>query len=126
MINDFDMTRSYHVGIVAIPENFNILEFMSIKEQCNLFPADDIDISQITLLISLLNTQSIWVCEPTHKITPNTIKYFFNILDELDLLLHHIDAGETNDFVIVNVLCSALKTGVEKALRRITNMEDKK
>ena len=121
---DLEAIRPRHVGIVAIPEDFDVLEFLSIKEQCNLFPVDDIQISQIELLTSFLKTQSIWVCESTMSITPNTIKYFFKVLKELDLLLHFVDAGKTNDFVIVNVLSPTLKSGVEKALKKITEIED--
>jgi len=64
--NSYDR-KSYHVGVVAIPHDFEILDYMSIRELCEIFPVKDINIDQITFLLNSLKTQTIWVLEPTDK-----------------------------------------------------------
>ena len=119
-----DGNLQHHTGIVAIPSDFNLDLYLSLRESCNFFNDPSINVSSLKLMISFIRFQSVWKSFASKKtLNIKTVLHFFQILDDIGLLLDFIYGGQTSSFIIINVLSPELSRKSQLAIQNITDIE---
>lgn len=73
--------------VVAVPENFEIKSYLSMREQANIFKAKGVHLKQIEALDMAVKHTAIFSSMNNALINPSTVMYYLGILDELNLIL---------------------------------------
>lgn len=76
--------------VVALPPNFDIKSFLSMREQMGMFKADHIDSYQLEKLSMGVTCSPIFLSMNNALLNPHTVAYFLYILDELDLIIKSV------------------------------------
>lgn len=119
-----DETSNYHTIIVAIPNDFDIERYLSLREQAGLFDNKLIQKADLLFLSNTMKFSTIFKFF-SGKIPHCTITYFIEILKELGVIIDVVTSDyHTHNIVSVNVLADGLNKMVTKAIKNIVDIEE--
>jgi hypothetical protein len=77
--------------VVAVPPDFDIKNYLSMREQVGMFKADKVDQKQLEIISMGVTCSSIFSSMNNALINPYSVGYFLYILDEIGLIIksHH-------------------------------------
>lgn len=121
----FDVeSKKYHTLLVAIPIDFDIEKYLSLKEQANIFEHKSIKKSDLVFLANAVKHSTIFKFY-SEEIPYVTISYFISILKDLGVIIDIVYAGEkTKNLISVNVLTERKNEIVVDAIRNIVTVEE--
>jgi hypothetical protein len=73
--------------VVAVPQNFDIKSFLSMREQMGMFKAKNIDSKLLEAVSMAVTCSPIFSSMNNALINPYVFSYFLHILDELGLII---------------------------------------
>jgi len=115
---------NYHTIIVAIPTDFNIEKYLSLREHAGLFNNNLIQKSDL-LFLSRAVKDSVIFKFFSNQIPCCTITYFIEILHELGVVMDSITSNRhTQNIISINVLNERLNGMVVKAIKNIVDVEE--
>ena len=77
--------------VVAVPLDFSIQNYLSMREQMGMFQADKVDSKQLEIISMGVTFSPIFATMNNPVINPYSVGYFLHILDEIGLIIksHH-------------------------------------
>ncbi len=80
----------FSVEFVAIPPNFNLSSFLSMREQAGIFKFKDINLSQVKKIAMGVQHSPVFAVMNNSLLSPSSCMYFLSIINELGLVLKSI------------------------------------
>ena len=115
---------NYHTMIVAIPNDFDIEKYLSLREQAGLFDNKLIQKADLLFLSNAVRLSTIFKFF-SGEIPHCTITYFIDILKELGVIIDVVTSDyRTHNIVSINVLADGLNEMVIKAIKNIVDIEE--
>jgi hypothetical protein len=83
--------------VVAVPLDFSIQNYLSMREQMGMFQADKVDSKQLEIISMGVTFSPIFATMNNPVINPYSVGYFLHILDEIGLIIksHHSPIRKT-------------------------------
>ena len=123
MTEDEDRS-SYHTIIVAIPSDFNIENYLSLREHVGIFNNKLIQKADLLFLSNAVKDSVIFKFF-SGSIPHCTIIYFIEILAELGVIIDKVTSDRrTHNIISVNVLSGGLNKMVVNAIKNIVSAEE--
>ena len=99
------------VEFVAIPPDFDILNYLTLREQAGIFKeTDDTNITHIKNIIESIKYSSVFAMLNNANISPSSCMYVLHVLNELGLVLRSIHNPIRKDgykqFIKTNETCT--------------------
>ena len=122
--SDNEYRLEYHTIVVAIPNDFDIEKYLSLKEHAGMFGNRLIKKRDLVFLSNAVRDSIIFRLF-SNKIPYETVAYFIKILKDLGVIIDMVVAGRhTHNVVSVNVLAEGLNKKVIDAIKNIVSVEE--
>lgn len=73
--------------VVAVPLDFDIKNYLSMREQIGMFPTDEVNFRQLEVISMGVTFSSVFSSMNNPIINPYSVGYFLHILDEIGLII---------------------------------------
>jgi hypothetical protein len=123
-VDDEEYRLDYHTIVVAIPNDFDIEKFLSLKEHAGMFGNTLIKKRDLLFLSNAVKDSVIFRLF-SDKIPYETVAYFIKILKDLGVIMDLVVSGvKTHNIVSINVLAEELNKKVIEAIKNIVSVEE--
>lgn len=130
--------------ICMIPEDFELENYMTIKETADIFNKENVNLEQLKIISQSVRVNSITMLNT--RVSGESLKYFMKILDELKVVIDSRmdhdsgfariglsnndsmmnDIRESNVFIGVNLWHLPNNKDYQKVVKRMVDIEDYK
>ncbi len=130
--------------ICMIPEDFELENYMTIKESANIFNKENVNLDQLKIISQSVRLNSITMLNT--QVSAESLEYFMKILDELKVVIDHRmdhragfariglsnddgmrdDIRRSNVFIGVNLWHLPNNKDYQKVVERMVDLEDYK
>lgn len=125
VVNFEQYTENYHTVIVAIPNDFDIEKYLSLREHAGLFDNKLIKKSDLIFLANAVKDSVIFKFFSGGAIPHYTVTYFIEILRELGVIIDVVTSDKhTHNIISINVLSDGLNEMVMKAIKNVVSAEE--
>jgi len=122
--SDNEYRLEYHTIVVAIPNDFDIEKYLSLKEHAGMFGNRLIKKRDLVFLSNAVRDSIIFRLF-SNKIPYETVAYFIKILKDLGVIMDLVASSvQTYNIVSINVLAEELNKKVIEAIKNIVSVEE--